>query len=1317
MSITLTKLRSQLQLPYRYEEEPDISFWDTVKAQMGYTYDPIIETISNQRNFPNVDLEYFPVQDLEGYEEFSSILLYARNAQHMASMKRGIDENIARREILAQSSLGAQLGAGFLDPFNFIALPMGAPALMGKQALRSAKILGGYQAGLETIRAPFDALSTADEVALNVAFSAVLGGLIGGATAVPRSLKNRALNNAIKDSDEKLQDIVALKYYSSMTDEEIKWASRPKTREEYNNKTNEDLKLEVEANNEQIFGLQEILNSKQWPDGRNATEIQLKNIERKKENIKFTNTKILQESAVRRVTETNLKRTDKYDIAAGGWITKFLSTPTKRTLSAAIPDKAKESFLKMSYDAGLKLNLHEQQEVLGLSVQQLKLLHRARWIKLQQDSIQYYGDFINTKIKTYGGLQFNDIGKRINNKFKNTNETTHDSFVIEATRKKIFNEESSPAEIKFQNHLFGEFKKYGEEAVEQGLIGRKTSYKTILDKERIKLEKRMQNFAKYKNPSLDWVDHHNMMVGKMKQKIASLEEELAYFQYLDNEGKGITPAGETLYFPHIINKTYAKKYPEGLKQIIKDHYTDNPFLLKFKNNKIEKIDLDDSIEEIEKRVERTYQKLIGVELGEEVPITSGGTSRHFKHRELNIPTEKLWPYLVQDPLAVFKGYSEKASGHIEFAKVFNRKSINEVLDEEIDDMYAAGISTENINLYRRDFKHMYQRIVTSPRETDPSRLDNASAYFLKEAATVSYLGSAGIAALPDFGSIIMQHEMPHIIKGIQALINDSSVTLNAREGKLAGEVAEMFQNNSHLRIVEDTTGDIRSATRWDKIKNAFFIANGLAPITQLAKAIDATIRSHSLIDMSVRFKKLNDWEKTYLAAYNIDEQKAMEIANAPWQKSENGLYKANTEDWEDNYQLLKTDSIIKFGDTNKYIKKIYKPIVSNKKTNTLKIDIDFIKGNFSGEPWKTSRMKDVNPLPEKDAKGNLNFPSPQMWANFVLQKEMLRLKFAPKKFTSSEIRQFVKNISSKDAPKNAPSDFKKLIEEKYPLVNFDEDDLIDGGFYSMIDDKTISPEATFENILNDVTLILHQQQPKITEETLTTFRSALQTGILNTVIQGGPADKPIIIDGVAYINMRIAKQFGMKEHPEMKGYARIESGLLGFPFQFYSYALGAVNRISAGITQNRLKQRMLGIAVSLGLGMMVIKLKTPNWAFDEMTWRDWFVRGFDQSGIAAIYTDIMYQSMQTSLSMGGPNISGGLIKPKFVDDNGVAAAVGLAGAGPSVVYDYADALKELLYDGDFGEGAKKLWRALPFTGLWFWKDEMNQLSNGFRRWL
>ena len=143
---------------------------------------------------------------------------------------------------------------------------------------------------------------------------------------------------------------------------------------------------------------------------------------------------------------------------------------------------------------------------------------------------------------------------------------------------------------------------------------------------------------------------------------------------------------------------------------------------------------------------------------------------------------------------------------------------------------------------------------------------------------------------------------------------------------------------------------------------------------------------------------------------------------------------------------------------------------------------------------------------------------------------------------------------------------------------------------------------------------------------------------------------------------------------------------------------------------------MLGLSLSLGLGMMIVKVKTPDWVFEDMTWRDWFVRGFDQGGIAALYTDIMYQSMQTSLAMGAPNITGGLIQPKFREDSGLSAAVGLGGAGPSVAYDYVESLKQLLYDRDFSEGAKHLWRTLPFTGMWFWKDESNAFSNNFKNW-
>jgi hypothetical protein len=342
-------------------------------------------------------------------------------------------------------------------------------------------------------------------------------------------------------------------------------------------------------------------------------------------------------------------------------------------------------------------------------------------------------------------------------------------------------------------------------------------------------------------------------------------------------------------------------------------------------------------------------------------------------------------------------------------------------------------------------------------------------------------------------------------------------------------------------MVEDITNDVNASTKYDKIKNTFYLANGLAPITHLAKTLDSVIRGHSLIDMSKKLinKKATKLEKSYLARYNIDERMAAKIAATPHEVTANGL-------------IL---------------------------PNTLK--------------WETS--------------------------------------------------------------------------------------------------------------------------PKVDDETLTTFRTALQSGILNTIIMGTPADKPIIVDGVAYIPMSVASKFGMPEHRVVKGYARIESGLLGLPFQFYSYALGAINKITMSAAQGQMKNRTVGLAMSLGLGMMAVQIKTPDWAFDEMTWRDWFARGFDQSGIAALYSDMFYQSLHTGLALSGKNITGGLIQPKFPSDDAYGATIGLGGAGPSIGYDYLEALKDMIA-GDFSEGAKNLIRTLPFMRLWFAKGTINEFTNNFEDW-
>jgi hypothetical protein len=58
------------------------------------------------------------------------------------------------------------------------------------------------------------------------------------------------------------------------------------------------------------------------------------------------------------------------------------------------------------------------------------------------------------------------------------------------------------------------------------------------------------------------------------------------------------------------------------------------------------------------------------------------------------------------------------------------------------------------------------------------------------------------------------------------------------------------------------------------------------------------------------------------------------------------------------------------------------------------------------------------------------------------------------------------------------------------------------------------------------------------------------------------------------------------------------------------------------------------------------------------------------------------------------------------------AITGLAGAGPSITYDIGAGAAQFV-SGDYGEGAKNVFRNLPFTRMWFWKDEMNQMTRAW----
>jgi hypothetical protein len=81
------------------------------------------------------------------------------------------------------------------------------------------------------------------------------------------------------------------------------------------------------------------------------------------------------------------------------------------------------------------------------------------------------------------------------------------------------------------------------------------------------------------------------------------------------------------------------------------------------------------------------------------------------------------------------------------------------------------------------------------------------------------------------------------------------------------------------------------------------------------------------------------------------------------------------------------------------------------------------------------------------------------------------------------------------------------------------------------------------------------------------------------------------------------------------------------------------------------------------------------------------------------------------MALGGPNITGGFISPKFPQEpSAVDAITGFTGAGTAWTADMIGAMAEMA-GGNYGEGGKDAIRLLPFARMWFWRDDVNQMTN------
>ena len=1364
--VTPSEIASGLQIPSGLPEADapvDVSFSQTLGASLGYSYSPIIDYLSNLTyTEEDRDQNYNPFDDMEGFAGHEDYLKDAVNEEHMNVLKDQLRENMKRRKILQNSSIGSQIVAGIFDPINLIALPFGG---LGKGVLSASFRTGAGVGAISTLaegaRFPFDPLATKEEVIGNIAIATVGGAILGGAIAGANKLRVKAaqkqIEKEIKDfnnladtiqSVNKARDNVDLKIRpkGKAGQEELVAEQKqlPNTLDElrakkesleqdktlltedeavsarqtlfenrktlarrkriiqnlvFQNKRHtkkaqnivkflEDIKLtrdkyaegllkikeellaqfrgqrgfNIGLSKKQIAFLKRIeqqekayflskkqtaLIKKRIQDVEKAQKIIDQNTAKLRKKYEGTDDLISQErvneirnenaklekdlgkvSAVSTMrkqevrllkeikeidTELSIRRTedealldadgvpvDKYKLEpnwyTNNFVYKALVTPMKKVFQSELPLAIKRNFSKLANDAGLTQVAAKLGDTLGMSVYTRAAVRNGEYVKAHDALRQLYSEHTG-KNRNIIDIDFQKKGYHQ---------------WLEDTYTRILKQEPlSDLDKKVKSIVDGFMTTWEKRLREQGVIGTTENIRTRITQENIRLQnyatklrevledpkgkrlkindvaeelekeiiaftrgeikelnigKRLDELEKYRIGGFYKQRTNNYKNETVIAEIRRIQDDLKMLKENLEVAKTtkVKPNNEEFFFPRYWDITAIKANRADFERILTEWYINNPTILtKNKQGYMERTEAltpDEIIKATDPtRVAKRVKDTVDTIIKERQDITDDamafyghGKSKHFRHRTLDIPNKLVTSYIIKNPVQVMRVYTQRVAGRYEFAKQFNGRTVDQVLADMDTDMYKAGASFKQMNEVRKDFLHMYDRVVGRVI-TNPDRFDQKVITIMRDLAQLNYLGSAGFSTLPDLAKVLMEHDLGNVMKGLTGLLSDSRVKLNAKEGRLAGEILEILQGDTHLRFVEDLTNN-PLATGYElalsKTRNAFYILNGLAPMTNLMKRLDSVIRTHELIQFSVADAKgvAKQADIEYLRRYNIDKKMAKEISKLVddgviqnTKENGSGVYLGNTEKWLEN---------------------------------------------------------------------------------------------------------------------------------------------------------------------------------GVAEETLDTFRGGLNNGIMNTILMGTPADKPIIADGVVYIPEWIGSKFGLKADKRYRGYSRIETGLAGLPFQFWSYSFAAANKITAAMATGQAKNRAAAFTTAIGLGYLSLEVKSQfgspfaeyNW--DRLSFEDKLARSIDASGLLAMYSDLFYTSMHTSLALGGPDISMGLLEPKFPQDQSVADAItSVGGAGPAITVDIVRGLHDFAIEGKYGRGSAQVIKNLPFMRLWFIKGSVSELSS------
>jgi hypothetical protein len=215
----------------------------------------------------------------------------------------------------------------------------------------------------------------------------------------------------------------------------------------------------------------------------------------------------------------------------------------------------------------------------------------------------------------------------------------------------------------------------------------------------------------------------------------------------------------------------------------------------------------------------------------------------------------------------------------------------------------------------------------------------------------------------------------------------------------------------------------------------------------------------------------------------------------------------------------------------------------------------------------------------------------------------------------------------------------------------------------------------------------------------------MNSGVANTIMHATSFDKPLVVDGATYVrwypwmkSLTMGKlDFDPRVSTQNVKMAKIETGVLGMPFQFMNFTLAATNRITGQMFDPARQHRLQGAVALLGLSYISLSLKKPDWWFESKTSGELAARIADHSGLFGVYGDLFYLANHAAIEHGLNDESYDFLKGRYRVKEG-DSLWDAAGAGPGMVREWYMATNDML-DGYTKDGKSKFYYNTPSLPL------------------